>query len=66
MRLFSQSPVGGPFYQRGFGVKGFILCVLRSAVRRMPSAVLVEIFDPWDFLTRIDTVFDRLEQLSFE
>lgn len=32
----------------------------------MPSAVLVEIFDPWDFLTRIDTVFDRLEQLSFE
>jgi adenylosuccinate lyase len=27
---------------------------------------LDEIFDPWDFLTRIDTVFDRLEQLSFE
>ena len=24
---------------------------------------LDEIFDPWDFLTRIDTVFDRLEQL---
>lgn len=27
---------------------------------------LDEIFDPWDFLTRIDTVFDRLEQLNFE
>lgn len=26
---------------------------------------LDEIFDPWDFLTRIDTVFDRLEQLEF-
>ena len=30
------------------------------------SEKLDEIFDPWDFLTRIDTVFDRLEQLSFE
>ena len=26
---------------------------------------LDEIFDPWDFLTRIDRVFDRLEDLSF-
>lgn len=26
---------------------------------------LDEIFDPWDFLTRCDAVFDRLEQLSF-
>ena len=26
---------------------------------------LDEIFDPWDFLTRIDRVFDRLEELSF-
>ena len=26
---------------------------------------LDEIFDPWDFLTRIDVVFDRLEQLEF-
>ena len=24
------------------------------------------IFDPWSFLGRIDTVFDRLEQLSFD
>lgn len=24
------------------------------------------IFDPWDFLTRIDLVFDRLEKLSFD
>ena len=30
------------------------------------EASIDEIFDPWDFLTRIDTVFDRLEQLSFE
>ena len=27
---------------------------------------LDEIFDPWDFLTRIDPIFDRLEQLNFE
>ena len=27
---------------------------------------LDEIFDPWDFLTRIDVVFDRLEQLDFD
>ncbi|WP_418970854.1 adenylosuccinate lyase [Adlercreutzia sp.] len=26
---------------------------------------LDEIFDPWDFLTRRDVLFDRLEQLSF-
>ncbi len=43
--------------------------LLRSAsrpIRAAPSATekLDEIFDPWDFLTRIDTVFDRLEQLT--
>ena len=27
---------------------------------------LDEIFDPWDFLTRVGTVFDRLEKCSFE
>ena len=26
---------------------------------------LDEIFDPWDFLTRVDRVFDRLEELEF-
>jgi adenylosuccinate lyase len=26
---------------------------------------LDEIFDPWDFLTRTQTVFDRLETLEF-
>ena len=31
----------------------------------IPGEKLDEIFDPWDFLTRIDTVFDRLEQLEF-
>ena len=30
------------------------------------SEKLDEIFDPWDFLTRIDVVFKRLETLSFE
>lgn len=29
------------------------------------SEKLDEIFDPWDFLTRCDSVFARLEQLSF-
>lgn len=29
------------------------------------SETLDEIFDPWDFLTRCDAVFARLEQLSF-
>ena len=29
------------------------------------SEELDEIFDPWDFLTRIDRVFDRLEELDF-
>ncbi|QWT17547.1 adenylosuccinate lyase [Collinsella sp. zg1085] len=31
----------------------------------LSSEQLDTIFDPWDFLTRIDTVFARLEQLSF-
>lgn len=30
------------------------------------SETFDEIFDPWDFLTRRDVLFDRLEQLSFE
>ena len=31
----------------------------------VPSEKLDEIFDPWGFLTRIDRVFDRLEELDF-
>lgn len=31
----------------------------------VPAEKLDEIFDPWDFLTRRDVLFDRLEQLSF-
>ncbi len=31
----------------------------------LTSAQLDEIFDPWDFLTRIDAVFKRLEDLKF-
>ncbi len=29
------------------------------------AAQLDKIFDPWDFLTRIDVVFERLEELEF-
>ena len=43
---------------------------LRSRLEADPectvtSETLDEIFDPWDFLTRRDVLFDRLEQLSF-
>ena len=31
----------------------------------MSAEKLDEIFDPWDFLTRVDVVFDRLEKLEF-
>ncbi len=30
-----------------------------------PQAKLDEIFAPWDFLTRKDVVFDRLQELEF-
>ena len=30
-----------------------------------PQEKLDEIFDPWDFLTRKDVVFDRLQELEF-
>lgn len=44
---------------------------LRSRLEADPectvtSETLDEIFDPWDFLTRRDVLFDRLERLSFE
>ena len=31
----------------------------------LSKEVLDKIFDPWDFLTRKDIVFDRLESLEF-
>ena len=31
----------------------------------LTAAKLDEIFDPWDFLTRVQVVFDRLEGLTF-
>lgn len=31
----------------------------------LSAEVLDEIFDPWDFLTRKDVVFDRLKELEF-
>lgn len=44
---------------------------LRSRLEADPECAVApekldEIFDPWDFLTRRDAMFDRLEQLSFE
>lgn len=43
---------------------------LRSRLKADPECTVTpetldEIFDPWDFLTRRDVLFDRLEQLSF-
>jgi adenylosuccinate lyase len=32
----------------------------------LTSDELDRLFDPWSFLTRIDVVFDRLEELSFD
>ena len=32
---------------------------------KVSAEKLDEIFDPWDFLTRVDVVFDRLEKLEF-
>ena len=32
----------------------------------LSEAELDRIFDPWSFLGRIDVVFDRLQELSFE
>ena len=36
-----------------------------EAAAALPSEVLDKIFDPWDFLTRKDVVFKRLEGLEF-
>ena len=33
---------------------------------KLTAEQLDKIFDPWSFLGRIDTVFDRLEQLDFD
>ena len=32
----------------------------------LSSEELDRIFDPWSFLTRVDVVFDRLEDLGFD
>ena len=44
---------------------------LRERLENDPDCTLTSeqmdaIFDPWSFLGRIDVVFDRLEELSFE
>ena len=48
-------------------VDGLDLCSRLEADPECTVApeTLDEIFDPWDFLTRRDVLFDRLEQLSF-
>ena len=65
---------GKAFYaqllEQGFialsATKDKISISLRGKIRNIGSEKLDEIFDPWDFLTRIDVVFKRLETLSFE
>ena len=36
-----------------------------EAMALLSQEKLDEIFDPWDFLTRKDVVFDRLQELEF-
>ena len=37
----------------------------RQILSLLSQEKLDEIFDPWDFLTRKDVVFDRLQELEF-
>ena len=53
-----QNAVDGPTYRERLEADD-------EAMALLSQEKLDEIFDPWDFLTRIDTVFDRLEQLEF-
>ena len=53
-----QNAVDGPTYRERLEADD-------EAAALLPPAKLDEIFDPWDFLTRIDTVFQRLEGLEF-
>ena len=51
-----QNAVAGPTYRERLEA---------DPEANLPTEVLDEIFDPWDFLTRKDVVFERLEALEF-
>ena len=52
-----QNAVSGPTYRERLEAD--------PAASVLTAEKLDEIFDPWDFLTRKDAVFERLEALSF-
>ena len=51
-----QNAVAGPTYRERLEA---------DPEANLPTEVLDEIFDPWDFLARKDVVFERLEALEF-
>ncbi len=53
-----QNAVDGPTYRQRLEADD-------EAMALLSQDKLDEIFDPWDFLTRKDVVFDRLQQLEF-
>ena len=53
-----QNAVDGPTYRERLEADP-------EAAGALEAAKLDEIFDPWDFLTRKDVVFERLEELEF-
>ena len=53
-----QNAVDGPTYRERLKADD-------EAMALLSAEKLAEIFDPWDFLTRKDVVFDRLQELEF-
>ena len=51
-----QNAVDGPTYRENLEA---------DPEAKLSKETLDEIFDPWDFLTRKDVVFDRLKELEF-
>ena len=51
-----QNAVDGPTYRERLEA---------DSEANLSKETLDEIFDPWDFLTRKDVVFDRLKDLEF-
>lgn len=51
-----QNAVEGPSYRE---------CLEADKQANLSAEVLDKIFDPWDFLSRKDVVFDRLKELNF-
>ena len=51
-----QNAVDGPTYRENLE---------NDPEAKLSKETLDEIFDPWDFLTRKDVVFERLQELEF-